>query len=190
MGDTKLDPALCRKLAALLRERRLSGDVMQWIDRQYLPADDETLADRVVREIRDGIDGGRCEPLETFEGETAPAIATQLTAAAELAANGLSAEERAVIELADAWLDDPCKGLGLHREHDLATAVRVLRRARAAGLAASFDRAAVAIAGESAAQLTARLNDNLKAHPDRAFDDSDVQRVDINLGDDSRKDEP
>lgn len=32
-----------------------------------------------------------------------------------------------VIAAADAWLDDPCKGLGSHREHDLADAVRAHR---------------------------------------------------------------
>jgi hypothetical protein len=34
-----------------------------------------------------------------------------------------------VVAAADAWLDDPCKGLGSHREHDLDAAVRTYRSA-------------------------------------------------------------
>lgn len=78
-----VDPELCRRLASDLRSNKLGGELVQWIDRRYLPGDDET-ADRLAREIRDEIDGGRCEPLEVFESDESE-IARQLTAAAELA---------------------------------------------------------------------------------------------------------
>ena len=38
----------------------------------------------------------------------------------------------------------------------------------------AFDRAARAVTGQSAADLTAHLNDQLRRYPDQAFDDSDV----------------
>jgi hypothetical protein len=41
------------------------------------------------------------------------------------------ARMRSVVEAADAWLDDPCKGLGSHREHGLADAVKTYRAGRA-----------------------------------------------------------
>lgn len=41
-------------------------------------------------------------------------------------------------------------------------------------LGPAFDRASIAITGVPAAELTARLNDKLRRHPDRRFDDSDI----------------
>jgi len=194
MGDVKLDPVLCRELAAIASEDgrlpvRLVNRLPAIAGQLTAAADMAAECDLIALQFdAAGIDRtlSLAQQAQVLQ-ERLHASAVDL---ADSVAKQLSAEARAVIELANAWLDDPCKGLGSHREHDLATAVRVLRRARAAGIAPAFDRAAVAITGQPAAELTARLNDNLKAHPDRAFDDSGVQRVDITFDDDDQVTSP
>lgn len=64
-----------------------------------------------------------------------------------------------------------------------------IREALAGTVKQAFDRASVAVTGVPAAQLTARLNDNLRRHPDRQFDDSDIEpptELDFGPEDDQR----
>lgn len=158
MTAAKLDPALCRRLAHDLRTNKLGGELVQWIDRRYLPHDDDT-ADRVAREIRDDIDGGRCEPLDAFEGP-ASAIAAQLTAAADLAERALTEGDRFTLVLAasDKKLKEERPGL-----------CALLDRMLAGQLDLAFDRAARAITGQSAAALTEQIKPATAADLRAAF---------------------
>lgn len=61
----------------------------------------------------------------------------------------------AVVVAADAWRDDPCKGLGSHKEADLAAAVDYYRAQQR--ITPALERAAVAITGQPAAALTEQI---------------------------------
>lgn len=171
MTAAKLDPALCRELASLFKNRGpLASIDRDWpaIAEQLLAAAD--LAERpalteelVYKVVRAAI-------AQHFGGEVVGIIAAR--AAKELAGAvvGLSERDQEILSV----LIDDVQAFGAGDEDDRKDerfqrdTLSLLRRLKrdVAPLAAAFDSTARAIAGQSAAALTEQLTEQLK--PDTA----------------------
>lgn len=81
-----------------------------------------------------------------------------------------------VVVAAEAWRD----GASLNSGTDPQAAVDYYRAQRK--IAPAFDHAATTVTHRPAAELTARLNDAVRSHPDRRFDDSDVHTEHLDFG--------
>lgn len=203
MTAAKLDPALCRKLAAESTEDDRRMTPAPWAKFGPWPSvtiyrdqgdDDSTEPDHVC-DVYTSSDR-MAPPPERWLAEAdsiarsrnnLPAIAAQLTAAAELAERPMlttADDVRAVVRgvLGVAIGDSIATGYRLDIEH---VADRIMVRLAGRVLATAFDRAAVAITGQPAAELNEQFDAKLGQTPEQQIvrvAPSDTAIIDRALG--------